>query len=173
MHAIGHGGCSRILHFKALRQLPGSDFSLLALLGLTRKSEATDPRDTVFAMLPFASDVQQGMLQTDYSVSLLELYINVVIRSVYTHHDLDFIGYCTHTHEKPNPQHPPWLPDWTDRSEQRPFAKRVGQADGSFNQAYSASGSSLPHQPRDGLVVLPVTNGRAIFRDFCIDTIRT
>ena len=173
LHAIGHGGGSRIFQFKALRHLPGRDFSLLSLLAVTRKSEATDSRDKVFAMLPFATDVQPGMLKPDYTMQVSEVYTNVAIWSVYTHQNLDFLGHCSHTNENPNPQHPSWLPDWTDRSERSPFVKRLGQGNGTFIKAYNASGSSLPYDPRDSRMLLPVANGRTIVRGFCLDTIRT
>ena len=173
LHEIGFGGGSRLLNFKIHRRTLSSDFVLLELLADTRKSEAGDPRDKVFAMLPFATDVQPGILKPDYSKSIYEVYTSLVMWSVYTHRNLDFLGLCSPTPDGQDPEFPSWLPDWRDRTEQVPFAKRLRNSDGVFTKVYDASGSSLPFEPQDGLTILPISNKRVFVRGFCLDYIRT
>ena len=160
--AIGVGGPSRLTTFLVRREYEGAARrGLLNLIGDTRKSESTDPRDKVYAMLAFASDVAKDEIIPDYTKSVEAVYTEVALWSLTKHNNLDVFGLCAHT-ETRNPNLPSWVPDWTDRSEQRPFAKtlpldpedyafslgskRCYDADGSVK---AATASFIPPQLRE------------------------
>ena len=171
LSGIGTGGPLRVQLFKIQRLTKCRDLTFLDLLASVRKSESTDPRDKVFAMLSFANDVQPDMLKPDYSSPMLQVYTTVAIWSVWTYGNLDFLGFCSHTEENFIPGFPSWLPNWNDRSEQWPFIKRLKSADGSFAKAYHASGPSLPYELTDGRMILPVCDGRTVVRGWRLDSI--
>ena len=145
--AIGGGGPSRLTNFLVRRGYEdAAKRGLLTLIGDTRKSESTDPRDKVYAILPFASNVEKDEIIPDYTKTFEALYTEVAIWSLKKHNNLHIFGLCAHT-EARNPNLPSWIPDWTDRSEQRPFAKTLplNPEDHAFSlgskRCYDADGS--------------------------------
>lgn len=166
---LGIGGPSMVQNFKARRGMVG-DQKLLTLLEDNRRSESSDPRDKVYAMLSFATDVEDTQLRPDYSKSVCEVYIDVVIWSVQTYGHLDFLGYCTPF--EPSHGLPSWVPDWSDRSQQRAFAKGLTDMRGNIaGDAYSASGPP-PALPDRSHVILPVSDGKVMLKGFRLDTIQ-
>ena len=75
----------RIQHLKRLhtvmRPVVGETFpetNLLALLKLSEKAECEDRRDKVYGILGLASDIIEGDIAIDYTLSLFEVYWNVM-----------------------------------------------------------------------------------------------
>ena len=85
------------------------------LLEMTEDCEATDPRDKVFCMLQFASDLSRNDpdLRVDYSISLDEVCMNYVQWHVRKYQNLDFLGRCYRLQQQS--ERPRWLPDLSQR----------------------------------------------------------
>lgn len=126
------------------RRLPAP---LLGLLNNLRRSLAKDPRDKVYCLLSFASDVEKpgSLLQPDYSLDYPALCVRLVVWFVRTYRTLDFLSFASRSH--PAPMLPEWCPDWR-QGEGDSILHRVSvQYDYASEPIFYASGpgSALAH----------------------------
>ena len=148
IYTFSQGGITRLISFWVRRHVEGPfRRRLLTLLQNTRKSMATDNRDKVYAILPFASDLDKNEIVPDYKKSIAEVYTDVVLWHLKKHNNLDFLGSCAHTAENVY-NLPSWVPDWNDRSEQGSLPKWLPSTpdDSTFQsppkRCYDADGSA-------------------------------
>lgn len=81
----------------------------LKLLTRLRGSEASDPRDLVFAVLGIASDADTLDISVDYSMTKQELYLHVAV-TLLSHGHLSILSSC---HGSSWSDLPSWVPDWS------------------------------------------------------------
>ena len=85
---------------------------LYTLLQKLREAKATDPRDKLLMMLPFATDVMsEADLLLAGSVTVETLFISLVPWYVNRYGVLDFLDYCISITDQ-QPTLPSWVPDW-------------------------------------------------------------
>ncbi|KAL8908306.1 MAG: hypothetical protein Q9171_005514 [Xanthocarpia ochracea] len=124
--------------------------TLLELLEFLRTTESSEPRDKVYALLGFASDLSSSDIVPDYSRPLEEVYKDVVRFSLSrADSGLEILGHVTHppadleqeiTRRSPF-DFPSWVPDFREYIGPNPFCTKV--LDGSW--AYHACGSYTSH----------------------------
>lgn len=94
--------------------LSTGDTSLLQVLRSCRGRHASVPHDKVFGILGLLPDEVRDNFKPDYSLSLRDVYVNVVDYLLTTNERLDVICECIHF-----PLHnstsnlPTWAPDWS------------------------------------------------------------
>ena len=81
----------------------------------SRHFEATDPRDKVFALIPFVRSWETLPLTIDYELSVRQVYTQVARHMIDKWRSLEFL--CHRTLEGANPEYnlPSWLPDYSTR----------------------------------------------------------
>ncbi|KAF9877458.1 heterokaryon incompatibility protein [Colletotrichum karsti] len=88
--------------------------SLLEVMRVCRRKFASEPKDKVFGILGLLSEDVRSEFKVDYSLSVKEIYTNVVDYLVHTTGRLDVICEAIHF-----PLHtdtaslPTWVPDWS------------------------------------------------------------
>jgi Heterokaryon incompatibility protein (HET) len=136
----------------------GSD-NILEVLSRYRTSQATDPRDKVYALLHLARDSRQAAsegsfdpIPVDYARSVESVYHDVAKFLLASTDRLDFLSYCRSKRKVSGL--PSWIPDWSDTDrEPHPF---LG--------SYSVTGSSSAIAHINGL--------RLTARGFQFDCVR-
>lgn len=98
-------------HVKGMKEL-----SMLDLLKFFRRYETTDPRDKVYALLAFRTEVDQWGLSIDYSLSAVELYIDTA-RKCLMNGQIDILSSC-HGESPLSSALPSWVPDWSSTTYQ-------------------------------------------------------
>ena len=134
-NTVGVGGPNRINSFHLWRRAGPIRRHLLTLLQMTRKSESSDLRDKVYAMLSFASDLGQDDIVPDYYKSVEQLYIDVARWALQKYNNLDLLGHCAHEDDGKVTGLPSWVPDWSDRAWATPFTKIVPSSGDSFSMS--------------------------------------
>jgi hypothetical protein len=111
---------------------------------MLRPCQATDPRDKIFCMLGFASDVYfPGLdLVTDYRTSPDQVYTDFVVCFVRRHGNLEFLGHYGQGQEK-NRYLPSWIPSWSEDLKIIPFPKTIDPDVETSAPIYSASGWTM------------------------------
>jgi hypothetical protein len=96
------------------RQLPETFYDIIKM---HRESEATDPRDKVFALLSLASEhhVEVAALKPDYDLSLEKLYRKVVQVHLQQRKNIDLLGdsCCL----EPPSGFSSWMRHWSNQSQ--------------------------------------------------------
>ncbi|PMD28696.1 HET-domain-containing protein [Hyaloscypha hepaticicola] len=127
---------------------------LLNLCGELRVYDSTDPRDKIYAIAGFASDISPGDIVPDYSTPFEDIYINFTALSLSKSpqgHELDFLGFVIRSSPdseilRPIPDNlPSWVPDWRTKLNIYPFHKyQIDiQADRIIGTVYSGSKGTL------------------------------
>jgi len=99
---------THIYNFVRSKQTQNYD-TLRAVMADFGHTQATDPRDKVFAFLSIAKDGH--MLVPDYTASVQKIFTDVVEMYINKYHNLDLI--CTDHRELSNLGLPSWVPDWS------------------------------------------------------------
>ncbi|KAK6215600.1 heterokaryon incompatibility protein [Colletotrichum tabaci] len=135
------------------RAMAGDSESLFAVLVTTlvlevdyNHTQATDPRDRVFAVMHFADDVDEFEGLPDYSLGCEEVY-RAVARRILMQGNIDLLSYCQFPREAPSLA--TWAPDW-QTGIKRPNVGNPWLS--KFDASASVSASPLPRQE---LVVAP------------------
>lgn len=87
------------------------DLELHYIISAMRKYDCSDQRDRVFAALGLADENVQRSIRTDYSKSVLEIYLEVAKEIICTStslHVIRFAGLGNSTEQN----WPSWVPDW-------------------------------------------------------------
>lgn len=105
--------------FYAARHLVESgDFDLQFLSWSLRGTKCTDPRDRVYGLLGILDDGHYlDVIVPDYSKSVSEVYLSVVLEYIATNQALDFLISCGKDSREevsvsPTDALPTWVPDW-------------------------------------------------------------
>jgi hypothetical protein len=157
-HAPGIGCTVVIGKLKIAHQLAQiEDWSLLELLRLTRKYNATDPRDKVFALHGVVTDPASIGGAVDYSKSLEEVYTDVAVHELMQKKTLFCLANAGISTYPQNPRLPSWVADWSHDNER----KTIIAAGAKFN----ADGGLRP--------VLTISEDRKVLtvRGFVFDTV--
>ncbi|CCF46230.1 HET domain-containing protein [Colletotrichum higginsianum] len=106
----------QLRHGGAPRAMAGDSESLFAVLVTTlvlevdyNHTQATDPRDRVFAVMHFADDVDEFEGLPDYSLGCEEVY-RAAARRILMQGNIDLLSYCQFPREAPSLA--TWAPDW-------------------------------------------------------------
>lgn len=89
--------------------VPGKE---LELLDMGRQSQATNPRDKVYALMRLLPNRRIGSVEVDYTLSVAELYSRVALELASSYdwsHVLARAGACYQV----TPGLPSWVPDWS------------------------------------------------------------
>jgi hypothetical protein len=86
---------------------------------LTRKYNATDPRDKVFALHRVVTDPARISSPVDYSKSLEDVYTDVAVHQLMQKKTLFSLANAGITAYTQNPQLPSWVADWSHDNERR------------------------------------------------------
>ena len=141
------GGQTLIVKFWAKRDGGGSMCQLLNLLQDARRSDCTDPRDQIFAMLGFANDITPEELVPNYQVDVADLYTFFAIWYIRKYRNLDVLGSCTRPESNPY-NLPSWVPDWMVRSHMKVLPKTLDPAKDT-ELAFNATLGSQVEAPDD------------------------
>lgn len=161
--SAGYGAVNNISDFVAELQGTGIDImnrfrymrrqSVLPLHVLTvrlRHSTASDPRDKIYAMLNFATDIPEQEIKPDYTKTAKQTYTELVLWSISKYQSLDVLGDCRST--LTGSTGPSWVPDWGQIDGTNSFMKTSDPDDPGSSTLYRASGKYL----RDVNVQKPV-----------------
>jgi hypothetical protein len=119
----------RLYNFRHERQRGGQAMHLLQVLKYLRIYAATDLRDKVYAGLGLAVDYVPGEMQVDYSLSVAEVYIELVRYLLKKCQTLDWLGLVGRSaHQVPGL--PSWAPDWSYYVGRENFHKYLKCVDG-------------------------------------------
>jgi hypothetical protein len=157
-HAPGIGCAVVIGKLKIAHELGHTeDWTRLELLRLTRKYNATDPRDKVFALHGVVTDPASIGSAVDYSKSLEDVYTDVVVHELMQKKTLFSLANAGITAYPHNPQLPTWVADWSHDNER----KTIIAAGAKFN----ADGGSRP--------ILSISENRKVLtiQGFVFDTV--
>ncbi|CAI0649432.1 unnamed protein product [Colletotrichum noveboracense] len=88
---------------------------LLRVLGLFRGTDATDPRDKVFAFLNIASDADQLALVPDYKASVQSVFRKTAEAILRTTKSLSIFSQIQEPCDTQIPHLPGWVPDFSAR----------------------------------------------------------
>jgi hypothetical protein len=111
--------------------------TLLSILCYLHCSDATDPRDKIYATLPALVDGQLEDLKSDYSLSVADVYKNLAVHLIKRNSDLHILNYC-HLSQKISVL-PSGVPDWAAENLPYPFTCYQRLPDGSYTQTYNTS----------------------------------
>jgi hypothetical protein len=122
-------GNAYLMH--SLRNRKQAVYSFRVLLQRSRRFEATDPKDRIFAVLGLpttdtAPDKGLLFLEPDYTLSVSQLYLNVARRMIEQERNLGLLSAVQHG---PSIEigHPTWVPRW-DRFSINPLAGVDGKS---------------------------------------------
>jgi hypothetical protein len=105
------------------------------MLNQTYNLLCSDPRDKVYRILGLVSDIAEGALAPDYTLSPQDLYYAVTKFCLVNEQTLTIL--CNVQAPKRFSRLPSWVPDWTAVSE-------VGESLGfRYSENYSAAGETL------------------------------
>ena len=114
---------------------------LLDILEDFQGLSATDPRDIIYAALNIASDIKEGDIRADYTISVADVY-----RAVAVHHlkdavePLRILSHCEAEIENIRVSWPSWVPSWQGKQSRFILRKCVTTDDGSQRPAYDPCG---------------------------------
>ena len=133
------------------------DWTLLELLRLTRKYNATDERDKVFALHGVVTNLSSISAAVDYSKSWEEVCTDVAVHELMQKRTLSILadaGICTYSK---NPELPSWVADWSHDNERKTIIET--------GASFSADGGSQP--------ILSTSKDKKILtvRGFVFDTV--
>jgi hypothetical protein len=88
----------------------GSNFELLGIMSITRRMEATDPRDKVYSLLSLVCDAEWHKVDYERPVNLV--FKDLIASNLEHYSDLKFLSYFDVTSlENPSPI-ATWAPNW-------------------------------------------------------------
>jgi hypothetical protein len=90
---------------------PVQEMTVLRLLVRHRAASATDPRDKVFGLLGLVTEGMKMSIKVDYSLDVVDVYVNVAISVIEGSKDLDILSVPRPAHT--NVTLPSWAPDWS------------------------------------------------------------
>ena len=122
-------------YFWELRRTPVH--SLMTLVTWVRNFKASDPRDKVYSMLNFATDVHGSELTADYTKTVRQTFTEVVLWSIGKYKCLDILGECSPPLQ--NDAAPSWVPEWGEKSLTLPFKKTSNPDDPGSSSLFKAS----------------------------------
>ncbi|OAQ65369.2 hypothetical protein VFPPC_06476 [Pochonia chlamydosporia 170] len=140
------------------RGLPGHHPDVLNLLTYFRTSQASDPRDKIFAFAALTTGRQSATINPDYTIPVNVAYMRFAYAVIKSQNDLNILGFCQkyiQTVESwssrpidrdviPSTPLPSWTPDWTIMTETTTFAKYELPADSQSKRLYKATTSFEP-----------------------------
>jgi hypothetical protein len=122
------------VHYSGLALLP-----LLEVLNLLRVSDATDPRDKVYAGLGLADEYDLAV--PNYNLDFHEVYAAFAKNHIEKYRNLDVLGHCYLSPDSQlNNSVPSWIPDWRISNKRMPLYKCSHSVDS--KRVYSASGDT-------------------------------
>ena len=143
----------------------GKKSPLLTLLKLFSVTEATQPRDHLFALLGLASDTEDKSFDPDYEVPLGEIIRRYAATFVQKGRAIEMLLDAGISPAAP--QLPSWVPDWT-RSAPQPFLtpdpSGMKSQSSNLNAIYHASASLPPKIQYDTATDLLVIEGGIVDR---------
>ena len=161
---------NRLLHYQGARITQMQIFwyqrrnpvqPLMVLVGGLRKSMASDPRDKIYSMLNFATDVHGSEITPDYTKTVKQTLTEVVLWSIWKYKCLDILGECSPSLK--DDAAPSWVPNWGDRGLMVSFRKWFSSDDPGSSPLYQASGEHAHilniHYPVDVNTKLLVLSG--------------
>ncbi|KAF4973963.1 hypothetical protein FZEAL_9070 [Fusarium zealandicum] len=98
---------------------------LLKLLDHARPTQASDPRDTIFALLGFTSDADIGSFEADYTKSVQEVYMQVAGKIACNYGMVALLVRSLYVTRESTAglNLPLWVPDWTERLKEYDFGR--------------------------------------------------
>ncbi|KAL8684828.1 MAG: hypothetical protein Q9218_008117, partial [Villophora microphyllina] len=85
--------------------------SLRVVLRRTKDANCSDPRDRIFGILHLVSESERLRMQPDYSKTTLDVYRDMIVRSVFEDRDLSLLTCCEYDGKPTNI--PSWVPNWS------------------------------------------------------------
>ena len=82
-------------------------------MALSRRFEATDPRDKIFALLGFIAAWEEAPIVVYYKLPVLQVYAQVAKHIAGEYHSLAFLCDCIYGDSDPSHQLPTWVPDYS------------------------------------------------------------
>jgi hypothetical protein len=123
-------------YFWELRRAPVHP--LMTLVAWVRSFMASDPRDKVYSMLNFATDIHGSELTADYTKTVRQTFTEVVLWSIGKYKCLDVLGECSQL--LVDDAAPSWVPNWGKMAWVGPFDKTSIPGDPNSSSLYQASG---------------------------------
>ncbi|KAI1737542.1 HET-domain-containing protein [Xylaria scruposa] len=114
---------------------------LLDLLDISRRCQARDPRDKVYALLGLIIDHRSLGLVADYNLTVKELYIKIALYLA-SCHDWTHVLFRAGTEHRAVYELPSWVPDWSCQFEKPPSLNDAHQLHIEATQ-YDARDNSL------------------------------
>jgi hypothetical protein len=115
--------------------------ALMILVNAVRNLIASDPRDKVYSMLNFATDIRGSGIKPDYTKTVRQTYTELVLWSIGTYQRLDVLGDCHPS--LTDDAAPSWVPDWNEQFSITPFFKISDSIDPESIPLYRASGEYI------------------------------
>jgi hypothetical protein len=116
---------------------------VLGFLFVTMTTEATDPRDRIYALEALCNDFHEVVGTIDYSISWQQLYTRIA-KSFIRKYGVNVLSFCGPLAQRHKTGLPSWAPDWSQRTN-TPLnpARPLDPARTSFFYAASGSASQL------------------------------
>jgi hypothetical protein len=136
-HAPGVNSARVIRSLKNAHQSPrNSNWKLIQLLRTTRKYQASDPRDKVFALQGVVTDTNSICNTVDYGSTVEEVYLAVAVHTLQERKDLTCLSNAGLSTYPQKPNLPSWVPDWSHDNNRKAILAATNQ--------FRASGDTLP-----------------------------
>jgi hypothetical protein len=169
LHDVANTNIATVKYLEELRYAKTLQHPLYPMLVRTRTSDATDPRDKLYAILGLVDERDDPRLRPDYTLTVEEVYTKLAMTIITRSQSLDCLGSAglVRDHDVPS-----WVADWTvqhDRTPQ-PFYQ-TGQRrrdDGVGEQGGNIFNASKDITPQ---IVFSKIGKRLVARGFCLDKI--
>jgi hypothetical protein len=104
---------------------------------LTRRLQASDPRDHVFGLLGISEAMKDALPPPDYSKSAAWLFTEVAKTLMEGQHSIDLLRFASNIETNLTLELPSWVPDWSN-----PSVLDVSSETGSSRNVYNAARNS-------------------------------
>ena len=124
-------------------------FRLLAKAHVDNSTNATEPKDKIFALLGMATDATALAVLPDYKQSITIAY-TALARAIIGHGHIDLLSLCQFPRNDPEHALPSWVPDWRitlhTPSGRLPWESPFEASGAESSQRPSTNGASSPTQ---------------------------
>jgi hypothetical protein len=147
----------RALKFSHQQRQNHHQWTLIQLLRSTRKYQATDPRDKVFALQGVMTDTNSFCKTVTYKSTMEEVYVAFAVYNLQDRKDLVWLSNAGLSSYPQNRHLPSWVPDWSHDNNRKGILASTNQ--------FRASGDAVPS--------LSISSDHKVLtiRGFVIDTV--
>jgi hypothetical protein len=136
-HAPGVNSAHTIRALKvAHQQRQNWHWTLIQLLRSTRKYQATDPRDKVFALQGVITDTKSFCKTVTYKSTMEEVYLAFAVYNLQDQKDLVWLSNAGVSTYPRNGNLPSWVPNWSHDNNRKEILASTNQ--------FQASGETVP-----------------------------